>query len=169
MMFGTANKTWKRQFRYWRQICLDCKPQSENTKLVLLWLDSNKKLNSKDIDDFLLFPTGVHTPSYDRWFRRYALLKLMNAAGILRWTDWRKLTISKIWPRFEMKTPETLDTKRVYIFLRFAMNIYVSHADKPSNIYDHWKIARGEIFDGNLKIDWVLEDRRRFGSRTEQR
>jgi hypothetical protein len=26
-------------------------------------------------------------PSYDQWFRRYALLKLMKNAGILSWTD----------------------------------------------------------------------------------
>jgi hypothetical protein len=38
-------------------------------------------------------PMRIHAPSYDQWFRRYALSKLMNAARILCWTDWRKLTI----------------------------------------------------------------------------
>jgi hypothetical protein len=50
-----------------------------------------------------------------------------------------------------MKTTETLDTKCVDIFLKFATNICVSHADKPSNVYGHWKTARGEIFYGNLE------------------
>jgi hypothetical protein len=36
---------------------------------------------------------------------------------------------------FEMKTPETLNTKHVDIFLRFPTNICVSHADKLSNGY----------------------------------
>jgi hypothetical protein len=49
------------------------------------------------------------------------------------------------------------------------MNISVSHADKPSNAYGHWKTARGEIFDRNMEIDCVFEDGRRFGSRTEPR
>jgi hypothetical protein len=48
-----------------------------------MWLDPDQELNRKDIDDFLLFPMGIHVPSYDKWFRRYALSKLMNAAGIL--------------------------------------------------------------------------------------
>jgi hypothetical protein len=61
---------------------------------ILLWLDSDQESNSKDIDDFHRFPMGIHMSSYDQWFRRYALSKLMNAAGILRWTDWRELTIS---------------------------------------------------------------------------
>jgi hypothetical protein len=52
-----------------------------------------------------------------------------------------------------MKNLETLDTKWVDLFLRFAMNICVSHADKLSNVYGHWEIARRKIFDGNLKMD----------------
>jgi hypothetical protein len=31
----------------------------------------------------------------------------------------------------------TLNTKRVDIFLRFAMNVCMSHTDKPSNGYSH--------------------------------
>jgi hypothetical protein len=41
----------------------------------------------KDVEDFPCFPTDIHLPSYDQWFRRYALSMLMNAAGILSWTD----------------------------------------------------------------------------------
>jgi hypothetical protein len=52
-------------------------------KLVLLWMDSNKELNSEDIEDFHPFPTSNHAPSNDQWLRRYALEKLTNAAGIL--------------------------------------------------------------------------------------
>jgi hypothetical protein len=52
--------------------------------LVLLGLDSGQDLNRKDTEDFILFPTGIHAPSSDQWCRRYALLKLMNAAEILR-------------------------------------------------------------------------------------
>jgi hypothetical protein len=54
---------------------------------ILLWLNFDKELNRKDIEDILLFPRGIHVPSYDQGFRRYALSKLTNAAGILRWTD----------------------------------------------------------------------------------
>jgi hypothetical protein len=68
-----------------------------------------------------------------------------------------------------MKTLETLNSKRVDIFPRFAANICVSHIDKPSNSYGHWKTARGEIFDEKLKTDWVFEDGKRFGSTRESR
>jgi hypothetical protein len=46
-------------------------------------MDFDQELNIKDIDVFLFLPTDVHVPSYDQWFMRYALSKLMNAAGIL--------------------------------------------------------------------------------------
>jgi hypothetical protein len=62
-------------------------------KSVLLWWDSDQELNTKDIEDFLFLPMGINVPSYGQWFRRYAVWKLMNAAGILRWIDWRELTI----------------------------------------------------------------------------
>jgi hypothetical protein len=68
-----------------------------------------------------------------------------------------------------MKTPETLNTECVDIFLRFPINICMPHSDKPSNGYDHWKTAQGEIFYGDLKKDWVFEYGRRFGSRIEPR
>jgi hypothetical protein len=63
----------------------------------------------------------------------------------------------------------TLNTKLVDVLLRFPTNIWVSHADRPSNDYDHWEIAWGEVFNGKLETDWVFEDGRRFGSRTESR
>jgi hypothetical protein len=47
----------------------------ENTKLVLLWLDFEQELNTKDIEDFF-FPMGIDTSSYDQWFRRYVLLEV---------------------------------------------------------------------------------------------
>jgi hypothetical protein len=92
-----------------------------------------------------------------------------NAAGILRWTDWMGLIILNFWPRFEMKTPETLNTQHVDIFLRIPMNICVPHADKPSNDSGHWKTARCKIFDENLETHWVFEDGGRSGSRAESR
>jgi hypothetical protein len=114
-------------------------------KLVLLWRHSDQDLNSKDIEDFLLFPTGIHTPSYDQWFRRYALSKLMNAAGILRWTDWSELTILNCRPKIINKNSRTLNTKHVDIFLRFPSNICVPCSDKQSNNYGHWRTTWGEI------------------------
>jgi hypothetical protein len=39
-----------------------------------LGLDSGQDLNRKDTNDFILFPMGIHTPSSNQWFRRYALL-----------------------------------------------------------------------------------------------
>jgi hypothetical protein len=39
-------------------------------KPVLLWLDSDQELNSKGIEDFLFFPTSIHAPLYNQWFRR---------------------------------------------------------------------------------------------------
>jgi hypothetical protein len=50
-------------------------------------------LYSKDIEDFLLFPTGIHVPSNDQWFMKYALSKLTNTAGIPCWTYWKELGI----------------------------------------------------------------------------
>jgi hypothetical protein len=38
-----------------------------------LWLDSDWDLSTKDIEEFLIFPTGIHAPSYDQWFRSYVL------------------------------------------------------------------------------------------------
>jgi hypothetical protein len=72
---------------------LTASSSQEIRKPVLLWLDADQELNIKGIEDFLCFPTGIHTPLYDKWFRRYALSKLLNATGILRWTDRMKLTI----------------------------------------------------------------------------
>jgi hypothetical protein len=45
------------------------------------------KLNTKNVDDFLFFPMGIHMPSYNQWFRIYALSKLTNATRILSRTD----------------------------------------------------------------------------------
>jgi hypothetical protein len=95
-------------------------------KLVLLWLYSDQQLNSKDIEDFLFFPTGIHATSYDQRFRRYALSKLMNAAGILRWTYWRELTISNIWSDSKWKPQKpwipnvytsSSDLRRIFAYL----------------------------------------------------
>jgi hypothetical protein len=72
-VFDSVTNTWKRHREQ----------QSKNMKLILLWLDSDQELNNKDIEDFLLFPTGIHAPLYDQGSRRCALSKLMNAAGIL--------------------------------------------------------------------------------------
>jgi hypothetical protein len=44
-----------------------------------------------------------------------------------------------------MKTPETLNTNRVDIFLIFVMKICMSHADQLSNGYDHWMTLQGEF------------------------
>jgi hypothetical protein len=68
-----------------------------------------------------------------------------------------------------MTTLETLNTKCVDIFLGFPTNFCVSYADKPSNAYGHWKIARGEKFDESLETNQDFKDGRRFGSRTEPR
>jgi hypothetical protein len=65
-----------------------------------------------------------------------------------------------------MKSPKTLNTKCIYNFLRFLIDIGVSHADKLDNAYGHEKTVGGKNFDGNLETD---EDRRRFGLRTEPR
>jgi hypothetical protein len=132
----------------------------KNTKPILLWLDFDQESNSKDIEDFLFFPMGLHMFSYDQWSRRYALSKLMNAAGILRWTDWKELTISNFLSRFKMKPKESLNTKCVDIFFRFPSHICVPHYDKQSSGYDHWKTACGEIFDENLETGWVFERRK---------
>jgi hypothetical protein len=66
-----------------------------------------------------------------------------------------------------MKTLETLNTKQVDILLRFAMSNCVSHANKPSNGYGHWKTARGKDLDGSLEWTELFDDGRRFGLRTE--
>jgi hypothetical protein len=44
-------------------------------KLILLWLDYDQESSSKYIEDFILFPIVIHAPSYNQWFRRYALEK----------------------------------------------------------------------------------------------
>jgi hypothetical protein len=47
----------------------------------------------------------------------------------------------------------TLNAEHIDIFLRFPTNICMSHTDKPSNGYGHWKTARGKIYGGNLETD----------------
>jgi hypothetical protein len=58
-----------------------------------LTASSSQKRQIGNIEDFLFLPMGINVPSYGQWFRRYAVWKLMNAAEILRWIDWRELTI----------------------------------------------------------------------------
>jgi hypothetical protein len=70
---------------------------------------------------------------------------LTNAAGILRWIDLEGTDYFELWPRFKMKTPETLNTKRVDIFLMFPSNICMPCSNKQSNGYSHWKTAWGDI------------------------
>jgi hypothetical protein len=125
---------------------------------VLLGLDSAQDLNRKDIADFILFPTGIHVPSSDQWFKRYALSNLMNVAEILRRIDQRETYYFEFWSRIEMKTPETLNTKHVDILLIFPTNICVPYVDKPSNGYGHWKTAQCKNFDGKLAADWAFKD-----------
>jgi hypothetical protein len=48
-------------------------------------LESDLEINIKDIDNFLIFPTVISTPRYDKWFRSYDFLKLTR---LLRfWAD----------------------------------------------------------------------------------
>jgi hypothetical protein len=70
-------------------------------KLILLRMNSDQESNNKDIEDFLLFPMGIHAPPYDWQFKRYALSKLVNDAEILRWTDWRELTILNFFTKIQ--------------------------------------------------------------------
>jgi hypothetical protein len=56
-----------------------------------------------------------------------------------------------------MKTLETLNTKDVDILLSFPMNICVSHVDKPSNGYGHWRTGEAK-FQWNLELDWAFKD-----------
>jgi hypothetical protein len=72
-------------------------------------------INRKDIEDFILFPTSIHAPSFDQWFRRYALLKLMNAAGIRRWTDLEAADYFEFLTKIQNEISETLNTKHVVI------------------------------------------------------
>jgi hypothetical protein len=169
-MFGSANKTWKWQFWYWRQIWFDCEQQSENTKSILLWLKSDQEFNRKGIEDFLLFPTSIHTPSYDLWFKRYALSNVDECCWNAKRDRFRGNGSFWIFlPWFKIKTLETWNAWCIDILLRFPMNVCMSHADKPSNGYDLWKTIRGKIFNRNLETDWVFEGWRRSGLRIELR
>jgi hypothetical protein len=48
-------------------------------------LESDPELNRKDIENFVILPTVISTPGYDKRFRNYDFLKL---AGLLRfWAD----------------------------------------------------------------------------------
>jgi hypothetical protein len=116
-------------------------------------LDSGHELNRNDIEDFILSPTGIQVPSCDKWFRRYALEKLTDAAEILRRIDRRETDYFKSLTNIRNETQGTLNIKCVDILLGFLTNICVSYADKPSNGYGHWKTTRGKIPDGTLKID----------------
>jgi hypothetical protein len=104
---------------------------------------------------------------------------MINGSGDMLYRSWwillefwarqicRELTISKFWPRFEMKTQETLNTNRIDILLRFPSNNCVPCSYKPSNSYGHYKMAWGKILGRDLETYWVFKDGRRFDSRTE--
>jgi hypothetical protein len=168
-MLGSTNNTWKWHFQHWRQIWLDYEQQSENIKPVLLWLDSDQESNTKDVDDFLSFPTVFTRPH------------MINGSGFVLYRSWWKLLdfcagqIRGNWlfwifdQKFEMKTQEILNTKRVDNFLCVPTNICVPCSDKQSSNYGHYKTLRGEIFYGHLETDCVFKDGRRFGLRTEPR
>jgi hypothetical protein len=69
----------------------------------------------------------------------------MNAAGILSWTNWRELTISNFDQnsKWNLRSFEYRTCRR---FVMFPTNICMSHSNKQSNNYGHWKIVRDNFF-----------------------
>jgi hypothetical protein len=47
----------------------------ENSNLVLFYLKSDWESNTKNLEDFLSFLTGIHLPSSNQRFRRYDFLQ----------------------------------------------------------------------------------------------
>jgi hypothetical protein len=88
---------------------------------------------------------GNHVPSSDQWFTRYASPKFDKCC----WNSAPKglgVWLFQILTKIRNETLETLNMKHVYILLDFPKNICVPYADKPSNGYGIWEIARGKIF-----------------------
>jgi hypothetical protein len=48
----------------------------KNLILVLTWLEYDQELNTGVIEYFMLFPTVICAPRYDKRFRSYAILRL---------------------------------------------------------------------------------------------
>jgi hypothetical protein len=61
--------------------------------MVLFWMDSDWKLNTKNIDYFLIFSTVIYLPSFNQWFRSYDPLEVDYAAEFLLWAALSDLRI----------------------------------------------------------------------------
>jgi hypothetical protein len=82
-------KLQNESFWYRCQIWLDCEQQSENSILVLMWLESEENIIKRVIEYFLIFLTVIYIPWYNQQFRSYAILK---STGLLQFLCWAKLS-----------------------------------------------------------------------------
>jgi hypothetical protein len=95
--------------------------------------------------------------------------KFMNVVGSLCWKDLEETNYFESLTKIKNENSRNLNTKCIDILLRSSVNACVSHADKPSNGYGHWKTAQSEILAKIWKQIGLFDDRRRFGLRTEPR
>jgi hypothetical protein len=58
---------------------------------------SDLDINRKDIDKFLIFPTVICTPQYDKRFKSYAIFKSTGLLKFLAWSGLSNLRILNFW------------------------------------------------------------------------
>jgi hypothetical protein len=55
---------------------------------MLFHLTFDQESNTKEVGDFLIFPTGIYLPLSDQRFRRYEILKGGGLLKLYFWTDY---------------------------------------------------------------------------------
>jgi hypothetical protein len=87
----SAKKTSKQKFWHRRQTGLDYEQQSVSANLGLLWGKSDLEPDTRVVEHFLIFPTVIYTPRYDKRSKSYEFLNISQAIVSLCWqtgTTW---------------------------------------------------------------------------------
>jgi hypothetical protein len=87
---------------------------------MLFHLKSDGESNTKEVEDFRIFPTGIYFPSSDQRFRSYGILKIDFTAEFCFWTE-QRLNGSQLLGLELTEIPEVLNTIMVGNSLRFSM------------------------------------------------
>jgi hypothetical protein len=84
--------------------------------------ESDLIFNRKDIEKFLVFPTVIHTPWYNKWSKSYEFLNISQNAFLT--TE-------------ALSSQKTYNTKLVVNFLNFLVIAHMLKSDKQWRSYDH--------------------------------
>jgi hypothetical protein len=145
MVFGSTTNTWKRQILVSMSNLTWLQAAVRKYEFGIIVAGFRPRVDQQEYRGLPLLSNGYSCALIRSMVQEICFIEVDKCCWNSVLDSLEDLTISIFWSSFEIKTPETLNTKHVDIFLRFPMNICVCQADKPSNGYGHWKIARGKI------------------------